>query len=184
MELVRPSKRHLPEYVAALQRGWSADNRLGPVATRQELDHIARDADGFLASLVDREAKGEPIVLPDGSSAARLPGYRCWIWDGAFCGSVGLRWQPGTSTLPDWVPGHIGFAVVPWKSGRGYATQALRQMLVLARAEGLQHVDLICHPDNIASQKVVAANGGQLIERFHRLAPHGDGQRLRYRIEL
>ena len=64
---------------------------------------------------------GPPIVLPDGTTAARLPGFRLWLWDTEFCGSIGLRWQPGTSELPAHVLGHIGYAVVPWKEGHGYA---------------------------------------------------------------
>ena len=55
------------------------------------------------------------------------------MWDGEFCGSIGFRWQPGTSTLPPYVLGHIGYAVVPWKRGRGYATQALALLLPEAR---------------------------------------------------
>src|SRR5260370_1107296 len=83
---------------------------------------IAADGDAFLASLVDKEAAGDPITLPDGMTVPRLPGYRRWLWDGEFCGSIGLRWQRGTEALPPYCLGHIGYAVVPWKQGRGYAT--------------------------------------------------------------
>lgn len=184
MELVWPSKHHLPDYRSALQRGWSPDNLRGAVTARRELEQIERDPVSFLASLVDREAKGPPLELPGHRHVPRLPGYRRWLWDGSFCGSIGLRWQPGTSALPDWAWGHIGFSVVPWKSGRGYATRALELMLPAARAEGLHYVDLTCDPDNVASQKVIAANGGKLVERFHKPQQYGGAQRLRYRIEL
>lgn len=39
-------------------------------------------------------------VLPDSTTVARLPGYRLWLCDTEFCGSIGFRWQPGTSQLP------------------------------------------------------------------------------------
>ena len=26
--------------------------------------------------------------MPDGSFVPRLPGYRRWLWDGKFCGSI------------------------------------------------------------------------------------------------
>ena len=90
VDLVWPALDYLPSYVDALERGWSPDNvRLA--AGQDELRAIGRDAAGFVRSLVDREATGGPIALPDGSHAARLPGYRRWMWDGDFCGSIGLR---------------------------------------------------------------------------------------------
>lgn len=78
--------------------------------------------------------------------------------------------------------GHIGYAVVPWKRGRGYATQALGLMLGEARREGLPYVELTTDPDNEASQKVIRANGGLLVERFW-AAPYGKDE-LRFRISL
>ena len=59
------------------------------------------------------------------------------MWDGEFCGSIGFRWQPGTSALPPYCLGHIGYSVVPWKQRRGYATKALALLLPDARKEGL-----------------------------------------------
>ena len=124
MELVWPSSQHLPSYIAALERGWSPDNVRGVAAAREELAKIHADPRGFLESMVDREAKAGPVLLPDGSTVARIPGYRRWLWDGDFCGSISFRWQPGTAELPAHCLGHIGYAVVPWKQGRGYATMA------------------------------------------------------------
>ena len=72
----------------------------GQASPPEELAHIEKDPRSFVESLTDREAKGPPIVLPDGSKAARLPGFRLWLWDTEFCGSIGLRWQPDTSELP------------------------------------------------------------------------------------
>jgi hypothetical protein len=42
----------------------------------------------FVALLDDREAKGDPVTLPDGSVAEGLPGFQRWLWDGGFCGST------------------------------------------------------------------------------------------------
>jgi predicted acetyltransferase len=184
MVLVWPSREHLASYVDALQRGWSPDNIRGEAAARDELEQIAADADAFLRSLVDKEARGAPIVLPDGTAVSRLPCYRRWMWDGEFCGSIGLRWQPGTEDLPPYCLGHIGYAVVPWKQRRGYATQALRDILREAAAVGLRHVDLVTEPPNIASQRVIEANGGVLVERFTEPASVGGRAGLRYRVNL
>ena len=184
MTLVWPSRKYLPSYIAALERGWSPDNVRGLAATKEELQRIAVDADAFLAGLVDKDAAGSPTALPDGTVVSRLPGYRRWLWDGEFCGSIGLRWQPGTEALPPYCLGHIGYAVVPWKQGRGYATQALREILEDARAVGLRYVELTTDPENIPSQRVIEANGGVLFEEFMRPPALGGKRGFRYRIEL
>lgn len=184
MQLVWPAAAFLPGYVDALARGWSADNVRGAVAAREELAKIAEAPDAFLAGLVDRDAQGPPMALPDGTFAARLPGYRRWLWDGEFCGSIGFRWQPGTAALPPHCLGHIGYAVVPWKQRRGYATRALALLLPDARAEGLPYVEITTDPDNRASQRVIEANGGVLVERFVKPPQFGGVPGLRYRIVL
>ena len=106
------------------------------------------------------------------------------MWDGEFCGVIGLRWQPGTEALPPYCLGHIGYAVVPWKQRRGYATLALGAMLADARAEGLRHVEITTGPDNVASQRVITANGGVLVEEFITPATLGSKRELRYRVLL
>ena len=184
MKLVWPSAEYLPSYIAALERGWSPDNVRGPVVAQEQLARIAADANAFLASLVDREAAGDSITLPDGTSAPRVPGFRRWMWDGEFCGSIGFRWQRGTEALPPHCLGHIGYAVVPWKQRRGYATQALGDMLREARAEGLRYVEITTQPDNIPSQRVITANGGVFVEEFITPPSLGSKRERRYRIHL
>jgi len=180
-----PAREFLPGYVDALQRGWSPDNVRVAEAAREQLANIAADAAAFLASLVDKEAKGEPIRLPDGTTVQRLPGYARWIWDGEFCGAISIRWARGTEALPPHCLGHIGYSVVPWKRRRGYATAALRQMLPDAKAEGLKYVELVTDHDNVASQRVIEANGGVKIEEFIKPAVYGHNRRgFRYRVTL
>jgi predicted acetyltransferase len=181
---VWPAQEYLPSYTTALERGWSPDNIRGMEATREQLARIAEDPQAFLASLVVRSPNGALITLPDGSKVPRLPGYRRWLWDGEFCGSIGFRWQPGTSELPPHILGHIGYAVVPWKRNLGYATQALRLMLREAKAEGLTYVEVTTDPDNLSSRRVVEANAGVLVAEFTRPAAFGGTPAVRYRIEL
>ncbi len=182
MQLVTPSIAQLDSYVAALRRGWSPDNLRGAIAAQEQLARIEQDAAAFLASLDDRQAKGAPIKLPDGSTAQRIPGFMRWMWDGEFCGSIGFRWQPGTAALPPHVLGHIGYAVVPWKRGQGFAAQAVQALLPEARALGLPHVEITTDPDNLASQRVIENAGGVLFERYTQPAAFGGGSGLRYRV--
>jgi len=185
LSLVRPDTEHLPGYIAALERGWSADNLRGAAAARDELAQIATDPQAFLALMDDPDGRGPPVTLPDGTQRQRIPGLRRWIWDDSgFAGSIGLRWTADGSPLPPHVLGHIGYAVVPWKQRRGCATRGLGLMLTLARERGLTHVDITTDPDNLASQKVVLGNGGVLVETFDKGAAYGHVPGLRYRIVL
>ncbi len=183
MQLVWPASPYLPDYKRALGRGWSPDN-LRPEAAQEELDRIAEDADRFLDEQVDREAKGPAITLPDGREVPRLPGIHMWMWDGDFCGTINFRWQSGTAELPPYCLGHIGYSVVPWKRRLGYATQALAGILPEARQVGLPYVELTTDESNVASRKVIVANGGRVIERFTKPASYGGAESLRYRIAL
>jgi predicted acetyltransferase len=182
--LTQPTLERLPQLADALRRGWSPDSVRGQAAADEALATIEADAAGFVARQTDPEAKGSPVTLPDGTKVARLPGRHFWIWDGDFCGALGLRWQNGTPALPVHVLGHVGYSVVPWKRGRGCATAALRAALPHARALGLPWVEITTDPDNLASQKVITANGGVLIESFIKPAAFGNAPGLRFRIPL
>jgi predicted acetyltransferase len=184
LDLVRPSLERLPAFMAALGRGWSPDNVRGPAAAKDILEIARNHPEQLIAHMDDREARAGPIRLPDGTEAERLPGYHRWLWDGEFCGSIGLRWRPGTGELPPHVLGHIGYAVVPWKRGQGYATEALRLLLPEAAALGLPFVDLTTEPENLASKKIILSNGGYLVETFTKPDAFGGGPSLRYRIDL
>jgi len=72
-----------------------------------------------------------------------------------------------------WTPDHIlGIA----------ATQ--EQLAAIARAQGLPYVEITTDPDNLASQNVITANGGVLIEAFTKPAAFGNAPGLRFRIPL
>jgi predicted acetyltransferase len=154
--LVTPSLDRLPPYAEALTRGWSP-NTMRDVSGAQ-LAAIRTDPAAFVADLARLE--GGTITLGDGTVVPRLPGAVLWIWDASFCGAINLRYVPGTEDLPPHVSGHVGYAVVPWKQRRGYATRALALMLPIAHARGLERVLITTDDDNIPSQKVVLANGG------------------------
>jgi predicted acetyltransferase len=72
--------------------------------------------------------------------------------------------------------GHIGYAIVPGHRRAGYATEVLRQSLVIARAEGVDRVLITCYDDNAASAAVITRCGG-VFESL--VAAGGDGHPVR-----
>ncbi len=155
LRLVAPSAAMLPDYAAALERGWSP-NTLRDVGPEQ-LALLRRDPAALLHDLTDETGT---VPQPDGSTKPRIPFRPFWLSDGEFCGAINLRFLPGTEELPAHVSGHVGYAVVPWKRRRGYATRALALILPIARAIGIARVLVTCDATNEPSRRVILANGG------------------------
>ncbi|MBV8594212.1 MAG: hypothetical protein JOZ27_07930 [Caulobacteraceae bacterium] len=182
--LIKADLERLPSLADALRRGYSPDNMRGAEAARELLRQIDRDPAAVVAGSDDLEGRLPPIELKDGSRVPRLPSFHRWMWDGEFCGMLGARWPADLGPLPDHVPGHVGYSVVEWKRGRGYATRGLALLLPEIKAIGLAFVDLTTDLDNIPSQKVIQANGGRFLGREPRPDAHGGGDCLRWRIDL
>jgi predicted acetyltransferase len=158
LRLIVPSLDGLAQYEAALERGWSPDTTLDVSA--EQLAALRRDPRAFLADLIRQDGT---IVTASGRVVPRLPSRICWLDDGEFCGVINLRFVAGSDALPDYVSGHIGYAVVPWKRRRGYATRALALVLPIAREVGLKRIEITCDDDNEPSRRVIIKNGGKSI---------------------
>jgi predicted acetyltransferase len=74
--------------------------------------------------------------------------------------------------------GHIGYGVRPAFRRRGYATEVLRQSLVIVRSYGSEAALVTCDDDNIGSAAVIEACGGEL-ERIVAGNEAGDGVAFR-----
>ncbi len=105
-----------------------------------------------------------------------------WILDadGYAVGMVRMRHYLNDNLLV--AGGHIGFYVRKNRRGRGYATQALRAVLVELQRKGESRALLTVDSDNVASIRVIEAVGGQ---RADVSGGSGEGQRhLRFWIPL
>jgi predicted acetyltransferase len=75
--------------------------------------------------------------------------------------------------------GHIGYGVRPQHRRRGFATEILRQALIIARSQGVDEVLLTCDEDNLPSATIIDRLGGVLEDV--RVDPAGP-PKLRYWI--
>lgn len=99
--------------------------------------------------------------------------------DGALVGRTSIRHE-----LNDFLAfegGHIGYGVLPAHRRRGYATEILRQSLVIARSHGIDRVLVTCDDDNVGSAAAIERNGGV----FERQITGEAGTRMRrYWIDM
>ncbi|WP_036839892.1 GNAT family N-acetyltransferase [Pleomorphomonas oryzae] len=160
--LVTPTMDGLGGYEDALKRGWSPDpRRVGDAAyIKAELAALRKDRVGALDRILNHPA-------PAHNASPTMPvnhtlWHALWISDGEFAGKADLRYVPETGAVPQGVPGHIGYSVVPWKQGRGYATAALRALIDFARSKGLTELQILCNVENLASRTVIERVGGEV----------------------
>lgn len=145
---------------------WSAR-----AAARESHDEpgVAALADDAVPRWVERllaDRFEETPRAPGGVPATTL----WWTAGDEFLGRVHLRHRL-TPALWE-VGGHVGYRVVPAHRRRGHATAMLAETLPVAAALGLDEVLVTCDHDNVASRRVIEANGGVFDDRR--------GEKLRY----
>jgi predicted acetyltransferase len=83
-----------------------------------------------------------------------------WVQDDDYLGRVAIRHRLTAHLLE--LGGHIGYDVRPSARRRGNATAMLRAALSVARGLGIASALVTCDVTNVASRKVIEANGGIL----------------------
>ena len=76
--------------------------------------------------------------------------------------------------------GHVGYCVVPAHRHRGYATEILRQSVVIARSVGVTEVLVTCDEHNTGSAHTIERCGGVLASIIDQ--PDGGPRKRRYWI--
>ena len=97
------------------------------------------------------------INLPEN----RVPSIQFVLFDksGYALGFLNLRLRLNEGLLNH--AGHIGYSIRPSERGKGYAKEALRQGLQVAKEKNIKRALVTCSRENPASRAVILANGGQ-----------------------
>ena len=165
-ELVAPTPRLQAGLLALwdelLAHGEDADAWLnwGDDNTREDLADPEAFA-AWAAAIVAQETTPDEELPPD-----RVRNTVLWWVDGdEVLGRISIR-HDLTPHLFE-IGGHIGYMIAPHVRRRGHATALLRDALPVAAAHGITRALITCDDDNVASAKVIEANGGLLDDVRH-----------------
>jgi predicted acetyltransferase len=157
--LVRPDVRYHASFLAAMaefaEEGRAGDQSMvgGDLATYGGVWHtrqgFARYVEDVLAA--EHTPKREGFVTDTS----------LWWVDGEeYVGRISIRHRL-TEFLRE-IGGHIGYDVRRSRRREGHATAMLAAALPLAHALGIDPALITCDTDNVASRRVIEANGGAL----------------------
>jgi predicted acetyltransferase len=136
---------------------WPAEGDFpGVVFTREALEDPA-EFERLVANRVGDADEASP--RPPGWTTATY----WWMEDperpDEYVGSISLRHHIDHPLLST-VGGHVGYGVRPSARRRGFASDALRQVVPLAAVRGIERLLVTCDLDNVASARTIEANGG------------------------
>ena len=120
-------------------------------------DILRANFDEYVQTLRDKESA--PL-------AGMVPATRYWliIEGGIYAGELDLRHFLNEDLRR--FGGHIGYNIRPSLRRRGYGRLICRLGIAAARARGIGDILITCADDNIASRKIIEANGGVLLDKI------------------
>ncbi len=155
--LTEPTARVHDSFVEAV-REYRAEGRY----TRLDPAELA-DPARFRSYLEELRAETSPGVL---RRLHRVPQTTLWLVDAdEYLGRLSIR-HALTRRLR-FKGGHIGYDVRPSRRRRGHATLMLRLSLPVAHQLGIDPALITCDDTNVASRRVIEANGGRLASASH-----------------
>ncbi len=147
MEFLLPTERHradVADFYAEIRAAGSECIGLGAYTTY----------DRWLQAMQARHAG---TGLPEGYVRENF--YLCYD-GGQLIGVFSLKFELTEYLLH--YGGHVGYAVRPSARNRGLATRMLQHGCALARQLGFSRLLCVCDETNLASEKVIVKNGGEL----------------------
>ncbi len=175
MQLVLPASKYKDSFLEALKE-YQKEKSSTYIRNLLLLDRatLKENFSFYLEKLLD-ESKGKN--LPSGYVSHTI----YWlIDDDEFVGRVDIRHSLTETLLRE--GGHVGYDIRPSKRNQGYGKKILALVLTKAKELGLTRVLVTCDETNLASKKVIEANGGI----FENSVSMGEEKprKLRYWIEI
>lgn len=123
-----------------------------------ELGHAYRPNEDFSSMCIRLENRKQGINI----HPRDVPSCLFWILDvkrGVIVGTLDMRYK----ITGDYFKrlGHVAYYIKPSERKKGYATQALKEVLKFYKSNGISKILVTCYKDNIASQKVIQKNAGK-----------------------
>jgi predicted acetyltransferase len=151
--LVRPAAHYRSSFLEAVREAQTLDSGLESTKLL-EVAKLEADFEGYVNERTRLEHR--EYVQP-----GFVPQSDFWLVEGdEYIGLLKLRHELNESLFL--IGGHIGYEIRPTKRGQGHATRMLALGLLEARRIGLTGVLLTCDDDNVASYRVMEANGAVL----------------------
>ncbi len=175
MQLVLPTSKYKKSFLQALDEYLKEES----LPSTQDLFLLDK-------KVLEKEFSTYVTKLVDESLGKNLPvGYVShtvyWLIDSyEFIGRVDIRHSLTEHLMR--IGGHIGYDIRPSKRQQGYGKEILKLVMPKAKALGLKKVLVTCDETNIASKKIIEANGG-VFENSVKQAI-GKPNKLRYWINL
>jgi predicted acetyltransferase len=169
VRLVLPSERYKKSFLEAV--GESGAKKL--FARFRERP----EGESFSDYLIRIRSYSKGVAL----KAGLVPETKYWLVEGdEYIGRLSIRHRLNRKLQGK--GGHIGYDVRPSKRRRGYGILILKLGLKKAKELGFSRVLVTCLSNNIASQKIIKANGG--VFKSEVCTKKGDPTTYRYWVDI